>query len=83
MRKLHVIVVPFIIQGGQLRPNNPKPAKSKEAGIQTAEKIASKYVGVGVYGVMVDDATYDASDLHEIARVGKVPKLEEVEAAAA
>jgi hypothetical protein len=82
MRFLQVIVVPFDLHKGKLTPRGHSPARSPVAGVKYAEAIAYRYDGVGVFGVMVDDVTYDADDMFEIARIGAVPSLEELQAVA-
>jgi hypothetical protein len=82
MRILQVIVVPFVLQRGRLVARGHSPAKNSEAGVRAAHAMSSRYQGVGVYGVMVDDVTYDADDIYEIARFGTVPAVDELQAAA-
>lgn len=82
MRKLQVVVVPFNKRKGELVPAGHEPASSPEAGARRAVAMAARYAGVGVYGVWVDDVTFDACDLHELARFGRVPELEALLAAA-
>jgi len=82
MRKLQVVVVPFHLRKGQLVPAGHEPATCPEGGIQRASAMANRYAGVGVYGIWVDDVTYDACDLHEISRIGQVPDIEAIAAAA-
>lgn len=62
-------------QIGKWRDGKAKPSFFGLANICT-------YNGVGVYGVWVDDVTLDACDLHELARFGKVPDLDAIQAAA-
>lgn len=82
MRKLQVVVVPFDLRKGQLVAVGHEPAVSAEGGAARAAVLAGRHAGVGVYGIWVDDVTYDACDLHELSRVGQVPDIEVLAVAA-
>lgn len=82
MRRHHVFVVPFLFENGRLMAVEPQPARSVDGAIYRAEAIAKHFAGVAVYGVMVDDVTFDANDLCELARFGQVLEREEIAQAA-
>ncbi|QDB99674.1 hypothetical protein [Mesorhizobium sp. 8] len=75
MRKLQVIIVPFHLRKGVLKPAGHEPGWTARQAERRAKELSDRYAGVGVYGVWVDDLTLDASDLHQLAAVGDVPDL--------
>lgn len=82
MRKEQVFIVCFEFVRDQLEAVGQQHFKTREKAIERAEDIAEGYAGVGVYGVWVDDITYDASDLVLVHVVGETPDLEQLAAAA-
>lgn len=75
MRVLQVIIVPFHLRKGELKPAGHEPGWTARQAERRALELSDRYDGVGVYGVWVDDVTLDASDLHQLAAFGQVPDL--------
>lgn len=82
MRKLQVLIVPFTVRKGELAAVGHEPARSAAQAERRAAALSGRFAGVGVYGVWVDDVTFDAADLHQLAAFGRVPDLATLQAAA-
>ena len=69
------IVLPFRKNRGNLVPGEMRQASNAVSAERIAEAMASRFVGVAAYAVMVDEETGDMSSPRLLAKHGEIADL--------
>lgn len=69
------IVLPYRKNRGNLVPGEMRQASNAVSAERIAEAMASRFVGVAAYAVMVDDETGDMSSPRLLAKHGEIADL--------
>ncbi|RKD61577.1 hypothetical protein [Rhizobium sp. WW_1] len=69
------IILPYRKNRGNLVPGEMRPASSVASAEKIAASMASRFVGVAAYAVMVDEESGDMSSPRLLAKHGEIADL--------